>query len=111
MDWLKKIFLLDFLPVWARVLLVAVGGAIAGLAVLGTEGCRSAVPVVVQQTNYQCQAAVENADGTVDFEQCRVNGHRQESDQGDSAGGAGDEELDVGKLQGAIIRPPCARLN
>jgi len=53
-------------------------------------GCRSSVPVIVKQVNYQCSNIVDNGDGTVTLEQCREDGRiNQEA----APGGAGDENL------------------
>jgi hypothetical protein len=106
MQWLKRLFLLDWLPLWARVLLIAVGGAIAGLAVLAVEGCRASTPIVIHNVQADCENVIRNADGTVDVTGCHVDGQLDV----ESSGGAGDDAIDP-KLQGAMVRPPNVRLN
>ena len=55
-----------------------------------TSSCRSSVPVVVKQINYQCSTVVDNGDGTVNLVQCREDGHvNQEA----GPGGSGDDTL------------------
>lgn len=108
-DWAASVLSLDFIPRWLRVILVLMGAGLGALALTGTLGCRSSIPVVINNTQAQCDAVVNNADGTVTVEGCRVNGHVET----DSAGGGGDDsvDLDPENIQGGLPPPADVRWN
>lgn len=76
---------------WILRLVAALLGAASVFIVGSLDGCRSAVPVIVQTHNYQCQNAVENVDGTMTFTGCKQDG----SIHAPATGGSGDDEIQV----------------
>jgi len=57
------------------------------------QSCRSSVPIVIQNEQYQCQIEIRNEKGTTNFKDCiRSDGHEVDIE---APGGAGDDSLDL----------------
>ena len=75
------------------VLLALALAAVTLVVVMSMQSCRSSVPIIIQNEQYQCQVEIRNSEGTVDFQDCiRSDGHDTDVD---APGGAGDDTLDL----------------
>lgn len=72
-------------PVWIIAALVI---AAVVFLVVNFSGCKSAIPIVIQNQLVNCEAKVENVDGTLTFTGCKLDGTQDatapaEGDPGD----------------------------
>ncbi len=70
-----------------------VSGLAVALVVLFAHipGCRATFPVTISNVNNNCESEIHNADGSIDYQSCRVDG----SQPSKTGGSPGDENISV----------------
>jgi len=67
--------------------------AVTLVVVLSMQSCRSSIPIIIQNEQFQCQIEIRNEKGTTNFQDCiRSDGHDVDIE---APGGPGDDSLDL----------------